>query len=231
MDTYVFGKDISRATRGKRILEILSNSMVRRAIASKLDGKRIGDQLPAVQRVTIECEFTKEEREHYDGAFSDTSVSLFGKDEKKGTVVWQTMIYRKLCLLSSWLGFVCLLHYKVGKLKDFRKNYGDALQILRDIRTKQRVEKVEENKRLPLPDANDVQAILRSHCTGSPKLRQLLKIVAEIVILRKEKVILWVNTRNKRASRDHCAQNGYDTERGEGRRASLARQDRQIGCR
>ncbi|OAL50711.1 hypothetical protein IQ07DRAFT_680068 [Pyrenochaeta sp. DS3sAY3a] len=55
---------------------------------------------------------------------------------------------------------------------------------------------IDEGKRIPISedDKDDVQKILNWHCQGSPKLRKLLELLAEIVVLRKEKAIIWVNS-------------------------------------
>lgn len=78
------------------------------------------------------------------------------------------------------------------KLKEFRNSRRDALQILRDLRDSQKRQKI--HPVLSLPDSNDPQAILHYHCTGAPKLRQLMALVAEIVVLMGEKVTIWINT-------------------------------------
>jgi hypothetical protein len=41
----------------------LAEIMLRRSFASIIDGRDIGDQLPAVQRINIACEYTPLERE------------------------------------------------------------------------------------------------------------------------------------------------------------------------
>ncbi|KAF2030155.1 hypothetical protein EK21DRAFT_89216 [Setomelanomma holmii] len=118
------------------------------------------------------------------------------KTKNAKSVEWNTTTYRKLCLLSSWLGFLYLLNYKASKLSSLRKKK-DALTILRDLRTFQKRKGIPDGQQIPVnasADRKDVQQILRYHCTGSPKLRVLLIILAELVVLREEKVLIWVNT-------------------------------------
>jgi hypothetical protein len=90
-----------------------------------------------------------------------------------------------MCLISSWLGFICLLDYKVPYLKKFRNNNGDVVTILGDLHKGQVRTKVAEAKRIKVPSNNEVREIIANHCNGSPKLQNLLELLAEIVILQK----------------------------------------------
>ena len=81
----------------------------------------------------------------------DTSSSLVRRVSGKAAVVWNTTSYRKMCLISSWLGFICLLDYKVPYLKKFRNNNGDVVTILGDLHKGQVRTKVAEAKRIKVP--------------------------------------------------------------------------------
>jgi hypothetical protein len=62
-------------------------------------------------------------------------------------VEWNTTAYRKLYLLSSWLGFHYLLDYKAQKLAKMRKtNSMSAVKIPKDMRTGQARKGVPEDK-------------------------------------------------------------------------------------
>jgi hypothetical protein len=104
-----------------------------------------------------------------------------------------TTAYRKLCLLSSWLGFHYFLDYKARKLAKMQKtNSMSAVKILKDMRAGQARKGIPDDKQIPIRDhdLDDVQSLLSWHCVGSLKLRLLLGILAEIVVLRQEKVLL-----------------------------------------
>jgi SNF2 family DNA or RNA helicase len=197
MTIHIFNKILgySLAEQGARMAQIFRKIMVRRTHSSKLDGRSIGETLPSVQRMVFECDFTEQERRHYDAANADTSTALFKKGKNANSVEWNTTTYRKLCLLSTWLGFQYLLDYKATKLAAKRKNM-DALSILKDLRAGQKRKGIPTNQQIPVNkniDGKDVQTILHWHCVGSPKLRKLLGILAEIIVLRQEKALLWVN--------------------------------------
>jgi len=198
MQMYIFNPLVVKtfAVQGQRMAQVLKKLMIRRTHSSKLNGRSIASELPSVQRLTFECAFTSKERAHYDAAYADTSSHLFSKNKNKDSVEWNTTTYRKLCLLCSSLGFLYLLTYKATKLAKTRKTM-DAHTILMDLRAGQKRKGIADNNQISINKFqninNDTQLILRYHCTGSPKLRKLLGILAEIVVLGQEKVLVWVN--------------------------------------
>lgn len=201
MDKYLFckttneGRQFGVAEQGNRLKQVLQKVMIRRTQTSLLNGVPIGESLPSVQRMVFVCDFTENERAHYDYMMQDEATTLFRKSKDDKSVEWSTTAYRKWCLLASWLGFGYLFDYKASTLSSKRKTM-TAMSILRDIEAGQRRLKVPEDKRIPLPKKPktiDVQSIIKHHCTGSPKLRQLLSIYAEVVVLREEKSLLWIN--------------------------------------
>ncbi|KAF3043432.1 hypothetical protein E8E12_007269 [Didymella heteroderae] len=205
MDKYLFNKlynkgfEFDTIEQGRRLSQVLKKVMLRRTHSSQLNGVPIGKTMSSVQRTIFECAFTDHERAYYDYMMADESTSLFKKG-KKGkrdeSVEWSTTAYRKWCLLASWLGFQYLLDYKASSLGSKRKTM-TALTMLQDVQKGQKRLKEPKEKLLPLPKKTgpeSIQNILEKHCTGSPKLRQLLPILAKIVVLLKEKALLWVNT-------------------------------------
>jgi hypothetical protein len=72
--------------------QVFGEILLRRSFASTIGGKRIGDSLPCVQRINIECEYTPEERILYDDMYADESYKLFRKkDHLNNTgVAWST---------------------------------------------------------------------------------------------------------------------------------------------
>jgi hypothetical protein len=72
----------------------------------------------------------------------------------------------------------------------------NALTILRDVQKGQERMKVAKENQLSIDEKSsldDIQNILSKHYTGSPKLQQLLPILARVVVLRKERPLLWVD--------------------------------------
>jgi hypothetical protein len=184
---YVFDAKLTKEEIGLRMRHVFKKCLLKRSYGAKVDGKVIGDDLPPAQCITIEVNLNKQEREQYDTEYRSGVQRLFRMS--KGRIIYDTSVYRRLCLVTSWLGFKWLLHYKVKELKEFHKTKGDARRILCDMRAEQ-----VRNGEIPLevPPENDIQRLLQAHAEGSPKLRYLLLIIAELVVLKKEKLIIWV---------------------------------------
>ncbi|KAI4675893.1 uncharacterized protein J4E84_009868 [Alternaria hordeiaustralica] len=201
MVKYIFNPIVSptMAEQGSKMSQVLRKIMLRRTHSSEINGVPLRAALPAVQRLVYDCEFNAAERAFYDAAVAKTSETLFAKTASKKNVEWNTTTYRKLCLLSSWLGFKYLLDdsYKATKLAAKRKKKMTALTILKDMRSGQKRLRVPIDQQIPVDKhtdiETDVQQILHWHCQGAPKLRKLLGILAEIVVLRQEKVLIWVS--------------------------------------
>jgi hypothetical protein len=84
--------------------KVFSKIMLRRSFASIVDGRDIGDQLPAVQRINIACGNTPLEREHYGFMCNDQSTILSHEQSINvgdDSFVWEATMYRKLWLITS----------------------------------------------------------------------------------------------------------------------------------
>jgi hypothetical protein len=123
----------------------------------------------------------------------DESTSFFKKIKDDKTV--SPTACCKWCLLASWLGFQDLLDYNISWLS-VKREMMNALTILRDVQKGQERMKVAKENQLSIDEKSsldDIQNILSKHYTGSPKLQQLLPILAGVVVLRKERPLLWVD--------------------------------------
>jgi SNF2 family DNA or RNA helicase len=194
LDEWVFNSRTTTEQRAIRMRAVFEACMIRRSLSSTIGDKRIGDSLPEVQRINIQCEFTDVERRYYDYLYADTSSQLFKKSKSGEELSWNTTTYRKLCLITSWLGMGWLLEYKATKLKKIREHRDNPVKFLRDVRAGQARAKIPVAAQIQVPQKEDRVQLIRMHCTGSPKLRQLLSIIAELVVLQKEKVTVWVNS-------------------------------------
>jgi hypothetical protein len=94
--------------------------------------------------------------------------------------------------VTSWISFQWLAYYKVEEMKDFRNKGKTAINILEDVRRGQKEHGIANELLLPIPDSDDVQEIMTVLADGAPKLRMLLHLLSDIVVLEKEKVIVWV---------------------------------------
>ncbi|KAJ4335815.1 hypothetical protein N0V95_008792 [Ascochyta clinopodiicola] len=182
---YVFGFDRIKSAEDMR--KVLRGVLIKRSYASTVDGKRIDEDLPQVQRTTISCKFNGPEQELYNGVYKTFSNKLFALDDKN--VVWSTATYRQLCMVTSWIYFQFLQSYKVKEMRKFRKAKKNATHILKDIAKEQKRLNIEV---MDVPPRDDTQATLIALTQGSPKLRTLLHLLSDIVVLQDEKVLVWV---------------------------------------
>ncbi|EZF35706.1 hypothetical protein H109_04009 [Trichophyton interdigitale MR816] len=210
---HIIKADIPLVTKGKRMREVLKACMLKRSYGSLVDGQVVGKSLPAVQNISVNLAFTPEEQKIYEGIFGDCMAQAFkGRRGKngKGADMGNDAIgalsaskFRRLCLVTTWTEFDHIASsYTAKKLKDRRKNgVLHAHTILKDVKNAKRQrpyhienspEGLADTQMDPLPSKDDTSEILRSHCHSSPKLRYLLQLVAELVILRKEKLLIFV---------------------------------------
>ncbi|KAH7062035.1 hypothetical protein B0J12DRAFT_724161 [Macrophomina phaseolina] len=179
----------SNHERGRRAREVFKSCMLRRTYNSCIDGTRISDDMPVVQHNIIECRLSDEEFPRYKEIFRECMSKLHRK--RKDDVVLDTNVYRQLLLVGTWLNCEHILDYKVNKLREFRKANRSAYDILKDVQSKQKSRRFPPHLTLQLPEPNDKEGILKAFCRGSPKLRALAELIADLVLMRKEKVVVW----------------------------------------
>ncbi|KAL1643463.1 hypothetical protein SLS58_004822 [Diplodia intermedia] len=175
--------------RGTRIRSLFKGCVVRRTYSSLIDSVPIGRKLPMIQKNRIECNFTSDERLRYDSILKEALQRLHRK--KGDDIVWDTNVYRRLLLCGTWLDFKWLLHYKVKKLKEFRKADRSALEILKDASEAQIKARVDTVRRVTVPPAESKEEIMLQFARNGPKLRVLAQLIADICVMLKEKVVIW----------------------------------------
>lgn len=182
--------ELSDADKGNRFRSIMKRLVIRRTAGSRIPfgtGKTIGEDIPPVKYTTARCTLTNDEHDEYNRILNKMSDREYMKTlREKDKSMW-TPAFRRMMLVCDSLKFEHMLDLKLGRLKTLR-NEGKvtALQLLKHCLDKQGMRPSFE-----LPDANDPKAILMEHARGSPKLRFLLFIAAELVVLKQEKMTVW----------------------------------------
>jgi SNF2 family DNA or RNA helicase len=188
---HIFSQKSTLAEKGAVMRPIFKEFILKRGYPSKVDGKRIGDELPPVQNITVYLKFTQLEQDYYQPIFEKYLKKLFRK--RGESIVYDTNSFRLLTLLTSWLGFERLAStYKVKMLKDFGRRGGNAMTILADLLSAEKKAGIPPTEQTSMPHPNDIQGILAVFARGSPKLRYLLLTIAELVILKAEKMLIFV---------------------------------------
>lgn len=176
--------------RGQRARLLLKSCVLRRTYNSKIDNIPINRNLPMVQKTNIECAYMEHERVEYGRILNEALGKLHQKKGDK--VIFDANQYRRLMLCGTWLNFEYLLNYRVKKLKEFRKASGTAYDILKNTVGGQLQKKtVDASRRITLPAPEDKESIPREFCNGTPKLRVLSQLIADMVVKDQEKVVVW----------------------------------------
>lgn len=201
VETYIMNHKVPRAVAGVRLREVLAQVLLRRTIQSRVpfdSPKTIGSDIPPLQRKTIKVNYNSMEKEMYDTYSPPYQDGLFMRSPSDPRrVIWNMKKLRKLVLLTSWLGFYYLqseLHAEaiasvceqlpegiVGtafataisgggpKTKSLSHFFENAAEMTGHRRTW------------------TLEFLLR----GSPKMRAMLKILRDQVIVYGEKAIIW----------------------------------------
>ncbi|KAI9774717.1 MAG: hypothetical protein M1839_001678 [Geoglossum umbratile] len=186
---FVLSKDIDLVTKGHRLSMIMELCVIKRGYGSRIPfgplGRRIGDSMKPMQVRTIELQYTADEISQYRPLHNfaiNTLVKTIDVNGKK-TVVFDMKQWRALKHYSTWLGFEHLLKYHVGELQEFRTNPAFSLRKLADVAC--------EANSLTRP-GESLNELLEWFAHGSPKLRWMCWALAELVVKRKEKMLIWV---------------------------------------
>ena len=188
---HIFDRSLTMAEKGALMRSIFKAFILRRGYPSRIDSRRIGDELPPVQTTTVYLKFTADEKEQYEPIYARYIKKLFRK--KGDQIIYDTNSFRLLTLVTTWLGFERLAaSYKVKGLKEFRKKGGDAISIIKDLLNAQQKAGIRSEDQISIPPPSDIQNILEIFAKGSPKLRFLLLVIAELTILKEEKMLIFV---------------------------------------
>lgn len=182
-------KDINLVTKGHRLSMIMELCVIKRGYGSRIPfgplGRRIGDSMKPMQVRTIELQFTADEISRYRPLHNlaiNTLVKVIDINGKK-TVVFDMKQWRALKHYSTWLGFEHLLKYHVDELQEFRTKPTLSLRGLADVACKA--------NSLGRP-GESLNELLEWFADGSPKIRWMCWALAELVVKRKEKMLIWV---------------------------------------
>jgi hypothetical protein len=137
----------------------------------------------------IVCHFNKEEQERYWAIEKEPRAKLTHVLET-GQVVWNRKCSCQLMLYCVWLDFY---HINSDMMANSVPKWKASNNLLYDIvRAVWKKTHKDPKHCFTCPERDDVAGLLTRVCTGSPKIRALLRIVAELVVVQKKKVLIWV---------------------------------------
>lgn len=185
---FIFSKDVEDAVKGIRLEKLWEVCMICRRYDSPVPGdpaRKIAAHIPNVARKTMVLSFTDEEWKIYTDLSSIPLKKLIKPlDDGTGRVVWNMRYFRDLLMLSTWFGFKYVgPHVKHDTNRKWRRKDN----IIHAWITK--VHMAEPS--FPLPDRGNVVEQLAVMCRGSPKIRMFLHAIADKVILKQRRVVIW----------------------------------------
>ncbi|KAM5448074.1 hypothetical protein MaudCBS49596_005660, partial [Microsporum audouinii] len=189
MDSFVWHKNVSSSTAGARLAKVWEKCLVRRTLTSRIPfntGAVIGEDIPATQHKVVTAAFSDAEQTRYDAITKPLYRKLMRK-LPNGKLVWNMAKYRQLALLTSWLDFEYVHNTIKSNNMPAAVRYANAKRLLPKwltlIATKTQAECDVEG----MSEEEQLAAILRT----SPRLRAMLPIIAEEILLYNEKSMVW----------------------------------------
>ncbi|OBT70727.1 hypothetical protein VF21_10289 [Pseudogymnoascus sp. 05NY08] len=190
--TWITGPNASLEKRGFYLEKAWKRCLLRRTYASKDPSdhnKVIGESLPRLFSRRIICRFSPDEQRSYNelSAMPLQKLAHFLPD---GKVCWNRKHARNLMLLSTALSYQWTGDYVTAdQVKGWKAKKGclwSRLELIRDSQVK-----ATGKCDFDLPEKHEIAKQLALICRGSPKLRQLLQIVASLVVLAGRKIGIW----------------------------------------
>lgn len=154
--------------------------------------KTIGENLAALYSRRLITHFTDEEAADY-ARYAAGPMRRLGRVLPNGRLVWDRAQHRKLVLLSSWTQYAHIeSSIMAANIVEWKKDEHLIHTWLTMIKKRKDARAVGGSANLPdVPDRTDFVLLISHVCKGSPKLRQLLRILAEVVVLMGRKVVIW----------------------------------------
>jgi hypothetical protein len=192
VEAFITGETAKKAKSGFYLQKIWTKCLIRRTYASAdpLDAsKTIGEALPKLRTRRIICRFTEKEQAEYE-KFAATPQRKLAHILENGKLVWNRKYSRMLILLSTWIGYHYIGDFVHAETIGEWKALPNLLYAWVKLLHKKQVEQC-GGAEFDMPTQKDVLGQLAVVCKGAPKLRHTLRIIAELVVLLKRKIIIW----------------------------------------
>lgn len=197
----ILRKDVDPELAGARMQKVLKQLMIRRTLLSRINfetGPRIGDDIPAAQRHILTVRWTETEAKCYSKFSQVYKTNLFTiSPGSPSCFVWNMYKYRRLSLLSAWLGMALIrASLKVKHISRCLRALETGTLCQKWIKTITNVHPIHKDSLtafLEVFNTNDkvTPKNLLFLLAGSPKLRKLLPMIRDQVIVHHEKATVW----------------------------------------
>lgn len=202
VERYILNPEVPNHVAGDRLRCLLGHFLIRRTLSSHMpfdSPQAIGADIPLMQREVISCNFSDDEDRMFKTLSRVNSKGLFAPSPADPSrYIWNMRKLRKLVLFSTWLGF----HYVEQSLEAAniptacaKLNTGKiAPALARAIHSGASIETGSlrhffENG--SVSNSEHWTWTLEFMLRGSPKMRAMLPILRDQVIVYGEKAIIW----------------------------------------
>lgn len=177
--------DTVKGIRLEKLWEVCLISRRYDSIVPGTNDMKIAQYIPDVARKTMTLSFTDDERRVYEDYASVPLKKLIRPmDDNSGRVMWNMKYFRRLLMLSTWFGSHHIGHLvQHDSLGKWRLEANIIHTWLARVKVTEPVS--------PLPAKDNVTEILAVMCRASPKIRMILHVVADKIVLKQRKVIIW----------------------------------------
>ncbi|KAK2809576.1 hypothetical protein FQN50_003629 [Emmonsiellopsis sp. PD_5] len=192
MTRYVWDFTENTKIQGARIGRLWEHCFLRRTLSSCIpfdSSKQIGSDIPMSRYQVIKARFTPSEKEVYD----KLTPPLYRRLVRRladGRLAWNMAKYRQLVLLTTWLDFrwvhesvkAANMPLAVRKAKDGTLLFVWMEKVMKDQGLNFDLDRTSLESKSEL-----LCRILRS----SPRLRELIPLIIDMVLHNREKAIIW----------------------------------------
>ncbi|KAI4133547.1 MAG: hypothetical protein LQ341_006154, partial [Variospora aurantia] len=178
---YITAKEVARRT-----ISVLAQCGIKRTYASRIpfsSGPSIGEHIPPVLARTLEVSFNVYEAKAYDRVYIPTVKRLAKYQD--GQIIWNMGVFRKLVLITTWLGFEHVEQYMPAARTESLLRHRNTIKELLMICYRADAGFWED------PSADDPHLHLRLLCNGGPKIRALVKLISDVCIKQQKKLAVW----------------------------------------
>ncbi|OBT86740.1 hypothetical protein VE02_06275 [Pseudogymnoascus sp. 03VT05] len=192
IQTFITGPDASLEKRGFYLQKAWKRCLLRRTYASQDPSdpnKIIGESLPKLYSRRIVCRFSPDVQKTYN-ELSAAPLRKLAHFLPDGRVCWNRRNSRNLTLLSTALSYQWAGDYVTADQVKGWKAKKDCLWLWPELIQDKQLEATGKSDFI-LPEKHEISKQLALICRGSPKLRQLLQIIASLVLLANRRIGIW----------------------------------------
>ena len=183
-----------KVEQGRMLSRVYKKCLLKRSYDTIFEGKRIGHSLPPMKVVTAQLHIPEDRKPEFSSNLRDLATGLF-KVGRSGKVIMNSHKHQALVRYNLWEDSSFILGWHQRELRTFRSQHTDEEQgvipTLRDLLLDMvALSDFEGFDDLDI-ETCPIEDLALAVAAKSPKLRFLSWLVAYIVLIKREKVVVW----------------------------------------